>query len=420
MPEKQLGVIAPTRWTERLKQHAKRFVHSVELEPALAIVLQSREREQAEQRLVRSALVIARPDVWRVGNGQKPDNPGVVRSYTSPRERGEVVSHNKMRVLLDANVWRHLADSNDGQALESLCRRQNLTVLVSPSVVYEALRTRDEDLRARLARMLTRPAWTTLMPEAYEESSEFLEEVRRLRPEWLRRSPVCPVRERNRIDWLPTKGSFWDRVRRTPHRAAEHVRSIELDTMDVARNGAHRWREEARDAGWTVHGTDVTSIVARYEHPLPGWDGSDVPAWRVSSLSWASRAFLTTPYSDWLGELVDFRHGQLVRDASWHKFWLHDVDAARTPRWWIRGACEILQSVRTVTGGTPGDQQLATYMFSCDYFITHDRVFADILERCRQAASSKMGIIAWVSSDGMPSKRALEAIGGLHRGRDFS
>jgi hypothetical protein len=63
MPEGKLGVIAPTGWTELLEKFAERLVDGVERDQPWVAILQSREREQDEQRFVRSALVTARPDV---------------------------------------------------------------------------------------------------------------------------------------------------------------------------------------------------------------------------------------------------------------------------------------------------------------------------------------------------------------------
>src|SRR5436309_617381 len=91
-----------------------------------------------------------------------------------------------MRVLLDSNIWRYLVDADAIARLQAITRRTNIRILVAPAVLYEALRLRDEELRRRLVTAMTLPAWRRLMPEAYSESNEFKDEVRRLRPQWLR------------------------------------------------------------------------------------------------------------------------------------------------------------------------------------------------------------------------------------------
>jgi hypothetical protein len=308
-----------------------------------------------------------------------------------------------LSVLFDANVWRHVADAEVAHLIESICRRRAVNVLIAPSVVYEALRTRDGDLRARLARLMTRPAWRRLMPEAFEECEEFLGEALRLRPGWLATDRPCPVREQNRRDWMSGKrGAFWDRVRREPQRVAENVSALEGDTIETARADAREQRRRFLDTGLTFDSVDVNGMTARFSSSFPGWDGSLVAIWRASALIWASEAFQRPPYIDWLGELMDLRIRDLLHTPSWARFWLHDVEPQRMPRWWIRAACEILQAVRKVTDGTPCDAQLATYLFSCDHFLTYDRTLCEILRKCQVAAPTPMAATTWIPTGPSP------------------
>lgn len=328
------------------------------------------------------------------------------------------MSPTPLRLLLDANVWRHMADYDGAAALEELARRRNLTILVSPAVVYEALRTKDEALRSSLIRAMTRRAWERLMPEAYELSEEFLREVRRLRPSWLRGGGKHPVRTGNRLDWLPSRrGGFWDRVRTKPAVVAGHLGDGEGGDLDLAREEARARRRTGIEAGWGLHRTKLGGFTARSERPVPGWDGGDVAAWKANSMSYASRRFGVPPYSDWLAEVVDFKGGRLFREASWVRFWANEVEAANMPRWWCWTACELAQSMRKVSDGTPCDAQLSTYLFSADFFLTHDRAFADILEWCREDAPRPMARSRFLLSTGNAWENALEEIRALSAGR---
>lgn len=82
-----------------------------------------------------------------------------------------------------ALLTAHMAGALDDLRQAAFAR--NVRIQVAPSTVYEALRTRDAALRARLLLVMTHRAWARLMPEVRDEAHEFLTEVRRLRPEWL-------------------------------------------------------------------------------------------------------------------------------------------------------------------------------------------------------------------------------------------
>ena len=82
-----------------------------------------------------------------------------------------------MRVLLDANVWRRGSDAGAGGRLANLATEKGLRIVVAPSVIYEALRCSDAQLRRRLVGLLVRQEWKRLMPEAYSESMELRGEI---------------------------------------------------------------------------------------------------------------------------------------------------------------------------------------------------------------------------------------------------
>jgi predicted nucleic acid-binding protein len=85
----------------------------------------------------------------------------------------------KPRVLIDTNVWRYIADAAALDEVRQSAFENKVQVQVAPSTLYEALRTRDPALRARLSMVMTHQAWARLMPEVRDEAYEFLSEVRR-------------------------------------------------------------------------------------------------------------------------------------------------------------------------------------------------------------------------------------------------
>src|SRR5947208_1853907 len=106
-----------------------------------------------------------------------------------------------MRVLLDTNVWRYISDADGTASLLAQTRKSGVRILVAPSVAYESLRIPNDETRRRVMEVLTHKAWRRLMPEAYSECQELLQEIRRRRPEWLRNEPRMTDLRRLRYDW---------------------------------------------------------------------------------------------------------------------------------------------------------------------------------------------------------------------------
>jgi hypothetical protein len=121
---------------------------------------------------------------------------------------------------------------------------------------------------------------------------------------------------------------------------------------------------------------------------LPGWAGGQVEVWRLmsSGLWWSS--LVEAPraaYLDWLAPFLNL--GDVANDeASFNSLWLYEVDVKEVPREWLRWAVMLLQSVREVTPGTPGDNQIATYAYDCDLLLTGDKAMVAILDRVRPHA----------------------------------
>ena len=115
----------------------------------------------------------------------------------------------KRSFLLDTNVWRYVVDQRAQVALRSAARASGSDFLVTPAVVFETLRMGDAGLRDTFVRLMTDPRFVRLMPEAYTESWEILEEIERVRPEWLRQAPDLRSFDRLYKNWSRRSGGFW-------------------------------------------------------------------------------------------------------------------------------------------------------------------------------------------------------------------
>jgi len=289
----------------------------------------------------------------------------------------------RVRVLLDTNVWRYLVDQGANKDLLRSVRGGRVQIQIAPSVLYEALRTRDVDLRRRLASLMTLPTWKRLMPEAYSESQEILSEVRRLRPKWLRPTPDLNALRRFRFDWVRSRGGFWERVRLTPDKEAGYVAQLGDDDIARARRQADDRRKEFRDIS-CFETVALDSVYCDQLGSIPGWNGDRIEAWRGDAWYSTTRALQTPghPYIDWLSPEIDI--SQLTQPGqSWVRFWFYEVSTKAMPRFWLRWAFEFLQRFRRVTEGTPCDAQLATYLPEADLVVSADKAFIQIANRCR-------------------------------------
>jgi hypothetical protein len=295
----------------------------------------------------------------------------------------------KPLVLLDTNVWGYIAAESAVNAVRTAALRRGVRIQIAPSALYEALRTSDPLMRERIVHVMTDPAWVRLMPDVRDEAVEFLHEVRRLRPQWIVARPQRTWVRQLQNDWTRPVGGFWDRARNTPELEASRLASLEGDIITRARRQAKKAREDTRAAGWTYERISLLKIRATPGWPLPGWDQDEVEEWRLSALVVTSSVIQSRdeshPFIDWLGNEVDLAKAR-TSPVDWNRLWLYEVDANRMPRHWLRWAFERLQSLKKVTDGTPCDAQLATYLTQCDWFITADQNFADMLRRVREEA----------------------------------
>lgn len=276
-----------------------------------------------------------------------------------------------VRILLDSNIWRYIVDADALVGVQKAVRASRNTIVVAPAVLYEAAHTADKRLRDELLAAMARVAWKRLMPEAYSEAEEFKAEVRRLRPEWLRRQPDLVRFKRIRFDWVRSRGGVWDHIRAE----AELLQRHDAEMNQRTREQADALHDQARSWSPKWRSATLAKTMAIPPSPLPGWNGHPVEAWRIESLAafTASVGLPGHPTIDWIEGEVDIDR-VLYQSESLVKFWLHDVVAERMPRHWLRWAFTFLQRVHRVTEGTPADAQLGTYLLDVDLMLSADKI----------------------------------------------
>ncbi|CDY78429.1 hypothetical protein BGLT_01302 [Caballeronia glathei] len=290
-----------------------------------------------------------------------------------------------MKILLDTNIWRYIVDDGAIGVVQRAVRRSRHEIVIAPSVVYEALRTGDRELRKSLISAMTLPYWKRLMPEAYQESQEIKSEIERLHPEWLHWDKDLTYHERLRHDWTRFRGGFWDRARHDTHRESERIDTQGL--VEKSRASTRGARERALTMLPRWKGAPFNSLQASLCQPTPGWNGEPVEWWRVEARETFGRALTATshPYAEWLdGEVNLTMMVQQTGDLT--RFWLHEVDVQGMRRHWLRSAFEFQQQFHKITDGTPCDSQFGTYLVDADLMLSADKNLVRFAERCRREA----------------------------------
>jgi hypothetical protein len=296
----------------------------------------------------------------------------------------------RRRALLDTNIWRYIVDDGAQGRFLRIGRTASYDVQVAPVVVYETLRLKDVQLRARIVRLMTNTRFGRLMPEAYSESMEILREVERVRPDWLRASPDIRFFDRLKNDWSRKTGGFWVRCAESPATDAGYLGTAEGEMIENARAQARLARDEMRASDWKWN-PPMDKTLAGFHRPLPGWNGEMVEAWRCDRLTSLSFALARqgNPYRDWIAPFIELDDG-LLGSPDWNEFWLHLADKRTLPRQWMRWGHSFAQRFRKVTPGSPGDTALFTYFLDTDVVVTADRALVDILEECRPYAPCQL------------------------------
>jgi hypothetical protein len=288
-----------------------------------------------------------------------------------------------MKLLLDTNIWRYLSDFGLVGELLKIARSGDHEIQISPAVLYETLRIPDPTLRSKLVRLMVRPEFYRLMPEAYSESMEILSEIKALRPNWLRSSPDLTFFNRLVSDWRRRTGGFWHRCAKSPSSESQFVRQLGDQTLNDGRKLYDELRQDMRESEWSSI-PPLNSMLGELYRPVPGWKQDPLHPWRLEAWQYFSISLphVGNAYRDWIGPSIDFDNGLLNR-AEWVEFWFYQIREDKAPRQWLRWAHSFCQRFRKVTPGSVGDNQIFTYLLDADYVLTGDKGLLSILEYTR-------------------------------------
>lgn len=297
-------------------------------------------------------------------------------------------------MVLDTNVWTYIATRGEIDALDDLAREWSLDVVVPPSVLLEAMRTRDRERLAQLVAAVTRRFARTTHPptEAQQAADEVVSAIRTLRPHWLRAFPEASNITRLEKFWTKR---LWQQAAADPISVAERINAgSEMDiageqVFETQKFNRIAFRESGASPTWEIE--PHVDLSNQLDNERLAWEGERIAFWRVdnSTTWWAvalhgatGRVPLHDTLHDWLDPWI---RADLIRGdrESWNRFWYYEVDGASMPRTWITSLMPWAQILTKLGEGNPRDVQHAAYLYDADIFFTADRRYAAALEHLR-------------------------------------
>lgn len=285
-----------------------------------------------------------------------------------------------MRLYLDSNVYAHADDLGQGQDLVKWLADSGHDAVLSEIHLAEALAIPDVVAREARLKLLAAVPACVIRPLASLQAEEFVQEARRLRPQWSRH----PVGDRSQVDDLLTVyDEGWKQLRRDPSGLLEltgDYRAVAEQAIRGSRAGQKIMREDL-----LANVTKLTEVCLGGEWvPVGPLDlSADDDFCRFEScLSWFQALVLAMPT---LAELRDYTAPYVDETAidarDFAEFWVEDVELIRLPRG-LATSMVISEQRRTkIQHGNVADARHAGYILDADLFVTEDSLLYRALER---------------------------------------
>lgn len=293
-----------------------------------------------------------------------------------------------MKILLDTNIWRYIADSDAFEDLITTASDKSVELVVAPALVHEISQFQDEHLRKKILKMITNSNMIRLMPEAYLEAEEIKNVVVKYRHDWLIQVPDHTEVDNLISDWQRTKNGYWARAANDTSDPSTDESHRNKNEHELAKQESREIRKRMVDQKNTLPSDfDLKKIYYPFTNGQKESNVEHIEYWRVPSLYIFKSEFqiYTSPYREWLDYLIDV--SKIEADpASLTRLWYHEISNDELPRQWLRGAFEFLQAFHKITSGTPGDSQLSSHLIDVDVVISSDRNFIRFIQQCKKDA----------------------------------
>jgi hypothetical protein len=270
-----------------------------------------------------------------------------------------------MRLYFDSNVYARISERDETEAVRHWLVASKHSLLVSDVNRDEAYRIPDDLARTRRFTTIAGLATEQTQPGAFLDSREVRGEIRRVHPNWLRRT----VSQSAISHFLNGDRRFWRMVRQEPESVPRHPLYDSLLAEGAGK--VLNFQKSARSMRQKL-GRDSLGFVGDTELTIQ---------WRLECAEvWWLAVFEGEPlmrdYKDYLGPFL--RPKSIDREA-WMNFWLGEVDAYAVPRNKLISLAYYFQLRHRPTAGNASDARHATHMLGTEAFVTADRSFHKVL-----------------------------------------
>ncbi|MFT5716340.1 MAG: hypothetical protein ACI9T7_000515 [Oleiphilaceae bacterium] len=293
-----------------------------------------------------------------------------------------------MKVFLDTNIWRYIADADAFNTLETTASDNGIELVVAPALVHEVSQFRDDTLRKKILKMVASSSMVRLMPETYLEAEDIKKVFEKYRRDWLIQAPDCSEIDILIDDWKNLESGFWtNAVNDTSTPVTDESQRGEMEHELAQQESKDIRRRMIDDKSVLPASLDLKKVYFPLAVEQPESNRVLVEYWRVPSLYIFKTEFevYTSPYREWLDYFIDVSKVEAQPD-SLTELWYSEISSNELPRQWLRGAFEYLQSFHKITSGTPGDSQLSSHLIDVDVVMSADRNFIRFTKQCRKDA----------------------------------
>jgi len=294
-----------------------------------------------------------------------------------------------VNIILDVNFWSYLADAGRECDFARLEDEMNTMIILPPSILLEAQKTKDKEKRIRILKAMYRAGRKTLSTEADLEAEEFINEIRRLKPEWRRAGDIRNIK-RLRDFW---QRKIWQTAISNTDNYHTLARDIDRPVLEGILKEQTINKIAYEKAGWNIQKIIPSKMIGRVlesdRFVSKHYDiEKDIEPWRLNCLHYYRRCLsfkdgIDNPDNrtvlDWCEPWLKINR-ILDEEKDYVHFWLDEVNATNMKRNWIRWAIRSIQPFKKIGDGNPADQQHTAYLFDADYFFTCDRRFHACLE----------------------------------------
>lgn len=289
-----------------------------------------------------------------------------------------------MKVLLDTNVWRYLADSGRQSLLNSEAKRGGYEIAICPAIVNETLRIGDAGLRRKVVELQTRRCWHRLMPDSYLEFEDMKREIQRTHPDWMLPNPDKSAFRKLSYNWSRATGGWWSYVRENVDISASRLRPRDDLIINLARDQSREMRDAVLKSQKPMVGNWLSNLEGSWDV-----DGATMrfAGWRVYAYTiWRNMFLSDVTTRQWMGCHIDIDRMLHGKPSDFFNFWHHEATAIALPREWLRAAVYAMQADRKVTDGNPLDATIGVHLVDVDLVVSADRNFVSMIKRCHEEA----------------------------------